>query len=302
VIRWTGTFPYAVKNVLRDSEGLGPIASGLPWAELKWVLNSDHPPLSIATRITPRLVKARDKGLISDFILGSLDQNVQQLVDYLGACERIHTTPIPFAYMVHLRRVLILYCLTLPFALIDSFGWITVPAMLGVAHTLLGIKEIGAEIEDPFGNDLNDLALEDLCGKVAKNLLALTGHHGQKDMQHNRGSTLSRDVRRGSRPAAREQEKKIANAIQADESKAQRCCCADSASPDLWARSAKSSRKPERFHAASDLKIGDSAMDQNRNSESDHRAGHLERLTTYRTFRRSAISSNFAWLAANPFT
>jgi hypothetical protein len=125
----------------------------------------------------------------------------------------------------------------------------------------------------------------------------------EKDMQHNRGSTLSRDVRRGSRPAAREQEKKIANAIQADESKAQRCCCADSASPDLWARSvAKSSRKPARFHAASDLKIGDSAMDQNRNSESVHRAGHRERLTTYRTFRRSAISSNFAWLAANPFT
>jgi putative membrane protein len=126
-------------------------------------------------------VKARDKGLISDIILWELDHNVQQLVDYLGACERIHTTPLPYAYMVHLRRVLILYCFTLPFALVDTFGWLTVPAVLGVAYTFFGIEEIGVEIEDPFGNDLNDLALEDLCAKIAKNLLALSGHHDEAD-------------------------------------------------------------------------------------------------------------------------
>jgi putative membrane protein len=181
VIRWTGVFPYAVKNVLRESDGLSPITGDLPKAELDWVLRSEHPALSVATRITARLVKARDKGLISDFILGSLDHNVQQLVDYLGACERIHTTPIPFAYMVHLRRLLILFCVTLPFALVDPFGWTTVPAILGVAYAFFGIEEIGAEIEDPFGLDLNDLALEELCGKIARNLLALSGHHDEVD-------------------------------------------------------------------------------------------------------------------------
>ena len=161
VIRWTGVFPYAVKNVLRGTEGLGPIADELPRAELEWVLRSEHPPLSIATRITARLVKARDKGLISDIILASLDQNVQQLVHYLGGCERINSTPLPFAYMVHLRRVLILYCFTLPFALVEPFGWLSVLDTLGVAYTFFGIEEIGVEIENPFGNDLNDLALED---------------------------------------------------------------------------------------------------------------------------------------------
>jgi ion channel-forming bestrophin family protein len=181
VIRWTGTFPYAVKNVLRGTDGLGPIADTLPRAELEWVLRSDHPPLSIATRITARLVKARDKGLISDITLASLDRNVQLLVDYLGGCERINSTPLPFAYMVHLRRVIIMYCFTLPFALVGTFGWVTVAATLGVAYTLFGIEEIGVEIENPFGHDANDLALEDLCAKIAKNLLALTGRHDEAD-------------------------------------------------------------------------------------------------------------------------
>jgi putative membrane protein len=191
VIRWTGIFPYTVKNVLRGTEGLGPIADELPKAELDWVMHSEHPPLSVATRITARLAKARDKGLISDIILWEIDQNVQHLVDYLGGCERIHTTPLPYAYMVHLRRVLILYCLTLPFALVDTFGWLTVPAVLGVAYTFFGIEEIGVEIEDPFGNDLNDLALEDLCAKIAKNLLALSGHHDEADAhQIDTGETI----------------------------------------------------------------------------------------------------------------
>jgi putative membrane protein len=181
VIRWTGVFPYAVKNVLRGTDALGPIASELPKAELDWVLRSEHPPLSIATRITARLVKARDKGLISDITLASLDQNVQHLVDYLGGCERIHLTPLPFAYMVHLRRLLILYCFTLPFALVEPFGWLTLPATLAVAYTFFGIEEIGVEIENPFGTDLNDLALEELCGKIAKNLLAVSGRHDEAD-------------------------------------------------------------------------------------------------------------------------
>jgi putative membrane protein len=181
LIRWISAFPYAVKNVLRGTDGLGPIADELPKAEIEKVETSEHPALTVAKRMTSALVEARDKGLISDVTLASLDQNVQLLVDCLGGCERINSTPLPFAYMVHLRRVMIVYCFTLPFALVDGFGWLTVPAILGVAYTFFGIEEIGVEIENPFGHDLNDLALEELCGKISKNVLALSGHRREAE-------------------------------------------------------------------------------------------------------------------------
>ncbi len=57
----------------------------------------------------------------------NLDQNVQLLIDYFGSCERIHKTPLPFVYVVHLRRALVLYCFTLPFALVDPYGWWAIP-------------------------------------------------------------------------------------------------------------------------------------------------------------------------------
>jgi ion channel-forming bestrophin family protein len=129
------------------------------------------------------VVRRRHAGIANDphWIVASLDRNVQLLVDDLGGCGRINCTPLPFTYMVHLRRLLIVYCFTLPFALVGAFGWVTLVATLGVAYTLFGIEEIGVEIESPFGNDANDLALEDLCARIARNLLALSGRHDEAD-------------------------------------------------------------------------------------------------------------------------
>lgn len=77
--------------------------------------------------------------------------------------------------MVHLRRALIIYCFTLPFALVESFGWFTILDVLFVAYTFFGIEEIGVEIEGPFGDDANDLPLPDICETIHHNVYALAG-------------------------------------------------------------------------------------------------------------------------------
>jgi putative membrane protein len=170
LLHWTIAFPWATMHHLRGDKGLGPVADSLPAAEVKAALAADHVPLAVACRISEQLALAQQRGLISDYVQMQLDQNVQLFVDYLGACERIHKTPLPFAYVVHLRRALILYCFTLPFALLDHFGWSTILVTLFLTYTLFGIEEIGVEIEDPFGSDDNDLPLERFCGTIERNL------------------------------------------------------------------------------------------------------------------------------------
>jgi putative membrane protein len=115
------------------------------------------------------------RGHITDIAEAALEQNVRLLIDYLGGCERIRKTPLPFAYVVHLRRALVIYCFTLPFALVDSFGWFTALDVLFVAYTFFGIEEIGVEIEGPFGDDANDLPMSDICQTIHNNLYALAG-------------------------------------------------------------------------------------------------------------------------------
>lgn len=173
VINWTAAFPYAAMYRLRDQKSLGPIAQRLPPAEVEAILAAANVPHALSVRLSATLLEARDRGMISDYLFAMLDQNVQLLIDYVGGCERIHRTPLPFVYMVHVRRALILYCFSLPFALVNDFGWTTILDTLFVAYIFFGIEEIGVEIEDPFGFDTNDLPLESFCEMIAVNLSEL---------------------------------------------------------------------------------------------------------------------------------
>ncbi len=181
LVRWISVFNHATMHRLRGTAPVfGPSASALPPGELEQVAGAQHAPLASSVRITSLLAEARRRGLISDYVMVSLDQNVQLLIDYMGACERIHKTPMPFAYMVHLRRALLLYCFTLPFGLVDSFGWYTVAGTFITSYIFFGIEEIGVEIEDPFGDDDNDLPLEQICRNIENNVMALVDPEKQQ--------------------------------------------------------------------------------------------------------------------------
>ncbi|MDP1821937.1 MAG: bestrophin family ion channel [Archangium sp.] len=157
VLRLTQAFPAAATCVLRQ-QAWAPV--GLEPDDVEAITSHNHMPTAIAQRITFHLEAERKGGRLADIVFTSIDHNNQQLVDIIGACERIHKTPLPFAYVVHLRRALVLYCATLPVALVQSFGWATVPIVYGLTYVMLGIEEIGVEIEDPFEGDDNDLPLE----------------------------------------------------------------------------------------------------------------------------------------------
>lgn len=165
ILRLAIAFPYACMNLLR---GVLPADPGHP------LHGAQHPPLAISVRITELLRDAQKGGVLSEYARVAADQNLQLLIDCIGACERIHKTPLPFAYVVHLRRALLLYCLSLPFVLVKDFGTIwTLLAVTFVSLIFFGIEEIGVQIEDPFGLDDNDLPLEAICGTIEQNLLAL---------------------------------------------------------------------------------------------------------------------------------
>lgn len=173
LIQWSIVFPYATMRRLRGKNDLGLSALPLPEDDVRRTLAENNCALAVSRRMSEQIALAQQRGLITDYVAMTIDQNVQLLVDCLGACERIHNTPIPFAYMVHLRRAVILYCWTLPFALLSGFGWWTVIVTLLITYLMYGIEEIGVEIEDPFGDDENDLPLEQICQTIESNLAGI---------------------------------------------------------------------------------------------------------------------------------
>jgi putative membrane protein len=169
----TIAFAYATMNQLRDTKSLGDAAKYFDAATKQQIESSHHPALTLATEITESIAESQRRGLIGEKAMFMLDQNVQLLIDYIGGCERIHKTPLPYAYIVHLRRALIIYLWTLPFAFWGDLRWWALPGVLAISFTFLGIEEIGVEIEDPFEGEPNDLPLEAICQTIENNLTAM---------------------------------------------------------------------------------------------------------------------------------
>lgn len=82
--------------------------------------------------------------------LTQLTHDVDSLVSALTSCEKIIQTPVPFCYSRHTSRFLTLWSGTLPMALANQLGALTVPVVAVACWCLFGIEEIGYLIEQPF--------------------------------------------------------------------------------------------------------------------------------------------------------
>ncbi|KAK7725625.1 hypothetical protein SLS57_003690 [Botryosphaeria dothidea] len=97
-------------------------------------------------------------------------QSIFQLNDVLAGTERVLNTPLPIAYTIAISQIAWIYVLMLPFQLWPTLKWITIPGTMAAAYIILGFEAIGREIENPFGNDVNDLPLDDYCNQLASEI------------------------------------------------------------------------------------------------------------------------------------
>ncbi len=169
-LRLLVAFAVATKLHLR-SEPVNTELEGLLSSSQYFKLKTmNHPPLEIAFWIGDYLQQQSQRQTLNPYQLPTLQGLLNNLVDILGGCERILKTPIPLAYAIHLKQLLLLYCLLLPFQFVAQLGWWTGPMVALVSFTLFGIEEIGIEIENPFGYDTNDLPLDAICATMRRNI------------------------------------------------------------------------------------------------------------------------------------
>lgn len=161
-------FYWAAAQTLRKQAALGNAERLLTEAERAALAGATFRAPVIARWISDRLRAEVAAGRLSEARLQLFDGNLTALNDALGGAERILRTPIPFAYAQHIKIFLVLFCFTVPFVLVHDMGWGTPVACGLLALALFGIDEIGVEIEDPFGDDPNDLPLDAIGAGIEK--------------------------------------------------------------------------------------------------------------------------------------
>ncbi|UBF24771.1 hypothetical protein K9N68_24370 [Kovacikia minuta CCNUW1] len=165
-LNWLGAFVIATKLHLRNQ----PIADqldSLTEPEVRSVLSqSKNSPLDLLLFVSDYLQQQSQKQRLDSSQRYILTELLNNLVEGLTSCERIASTPMPIAYSIYLKRLIMIYCGLLPFSLVEGLNWWTGAVVALISFVLLGVEAIGNEIEDPFGTDPNDLPLDEICNAV----------------------------------------------------------------------------------------------------------------------------------------
>ena len=181
MIYLTIAFNHALRHKLRKSAPWNDIEKYLEPNDIKPLRQSQNLPDALLRLMGKKLGTCRHKNLLSDFLIQSLDDHITSMASVQAACERIQSTPLPFAYMLLVQRTAYLYCLILPFGIVTSQGLFTPLFCAIVAYTFFGLDALSEELEEPFGLSANDLALSAMSRGTEINLLEILGESNLPD-------------------------------------------------------------------------------------------------------------------------
>ncbi|KAJ3410280.1 hypothetical protein HDV05_003962 [Chytridiales sp. JEL 0842] len=169
-------FPYAVMHDLRGETGLNHedmihLVAHTPLLDpSKENATQRFIPQEILLLLTSYMLRCVKKETLTVPGQTQFNNAVNALSDSLAQLDRIKNTPIPLAYSIHLKHMVLLFLFALPFQAVSSLYWATIPFVMVATFTLSGIECIAAEIENPFGYDKNDLAISRFCDDLRKEI------------------------------------------------------------------------------------------------------------------------------------
>jgi putative membrane protein len=129
-----------------------------------------HVPNQIAKGLFAKINQLYSKGKISGDQLFVLNGEITALTDICGACERIKNTPIPYSYSSFIKKFIMLYTLSLPVGYAYMLGYFAAPIVAFVFYVLASLELIAEEIEEPFGDDENDLPMAKMSENIQRHV------------------------------------------------------------------------------------------------------------------------------------
>lgn len=161
-------FPEALAHCLRNEPYR---LQDVPGFEHDRPSTSDIP-LDLAQRLYATFADWSREGHIDQTTLRILDIHGRGLMDVWGGCEKIRATPLSPSYKALLRTGLVLHVLVAPWLLVPESGLWSLPVVLLIGFFLFGVELIDSVVEEPFGRDRDDLALDQYCRTIRESVEA----------------------------------------------------------------------------------------------------------------------------------
>ena len=162
-------YVFSMKNHLRDKVIVEEMSFNEKMNEKEYI-QTNHKPNLVAGKLYECVKHLYDEKQISGEVYITIDQQLKEFTDIVGKCERIKKTPIPKSYNIFLKKFIFIYTFTLPLGLATTFFYWAIPISMFVLYILASLELLAEEIENPFGEDSNDLPVDDICNTIKSNV------------------------------------------------------------------------------------------------------------------------------------
>lgn len=140
---------------------------------------TDRAPDAVLIDIATTIKDGIRSGALGQFDPISTEPQLVALNTAQGTIERIATTPTLRQYDYFTRRLIELFALVAPFALIGlvpNATWLTTPLALILAGTFVVLAVTGAANDEPFASRVTDVPIETICTQLEHDVLTAIGH------------------------------------------------------------------------------------------------------------------------------
>ncbi|KWK76939.1 hypothetical protein WM16_11425 [Burkholderia ubonensis] len=175
-------FVYALKHQLRHTDPADDLTRVLGRAHTDALSGKVYQPVALLDEIRGNLARMLARAPDAGTTRWMVDEQINRLGNAVGGCERIASTPIPFAYSVLLHRTVYAYCVLLPFGLVDSTEFFTPLICVFISYTLIALEAIANEVAEPFSTAPNALALDAMARTIERSVLELCGAELPKEV------------------------------------------------------------------------------------------------------------------------
>jgi len=191
-------FVVSLKAWLREEEVKREELGGRMDLRLIADLNRAHCPPMACIRALGKTVRTSlpqddprtpfDEASLGSAVYNEAVEQLRVLTTAVGVCEKIKLTPMTYGYIATLRSFLVLWLCTLPLSMVGEYGWVAPPALSLITFLFLTVEQMAIEIEQPFGDDANDLPIEDYISNLEATLLdMLPGNTARADEDYAAG-------------------------------------------------------------------------------------------------------------------
>ncbi|RAJ83170.1 putative membrane protein [Chitinophaga dinghuensis] len=161
---------FSLGQSLRKTDPVKGLERLLTRRELNYVMKYDNVPAALLLLHGKDIKLALENEWINSYQQVSIDATLSRLCDAMGKCERIKNTVFPATYSLYTHFTVLFFILLLPFALIDSLGFMEIPLVIAISASFLLIERMGISLQDPFENKPTDTPVTTIARTIERDL------------------------------------------------------------------------------------------------------------------------------------